>query len=75
MARSLGGLKRKKLTTESPKDAEVTCSDRTGSDHEYKEELKVGTENNQRIVAVKPSGSGSEFVLVYVRAWEHKDPS
>jgi len=57
------------------KDAEVTCSDRTGSDHEYKEELKVGTENNQRIVAVKPSGSGSEFVLVYVRAWEHKDPS
>ncbi len=56
-------------------DAEVTCNDRSTSDHEFKEELKVGTENNQRIVAVKPNGSGSEFILVYVRAWEHKDPS
>src|SRR5262249_29643056 len=36
------------------KDGEVTCEDRTGH-HEYTQELKVGTENNQRIVAVKPS--------------------
>jgi hypothetical protein len=50
------------------KDAEVTCDDHSGSDHGYKEELKVGTENNQRIVAVKPRGNGSEFALVYVRA-------
>ena len=55
------------------KDAEVTCDDHSGSDHEYKEELKVGTENNQRIVAVKPSGKGSEFALVYVRAHDAKD--
>lgn len=54
------------------KDAEVTCGDHH-SDHEYKQELKVGTENNQRIVAVKPSGKGTEFVLVYVRARDEKD--
>jgi hypothetical protein len=54
------------------KNAEVTCEG-DGSDHEYKEELKVGTENNQRIVAVKPRTSGSEFTLVFVRAWESKD--
>ena len=51
------------------RDAEVTCDNR-GGDHSYREELKVGTENNQRIVAVKPSGNGSEFALVYVRAWD-----
>ncbi len=30
-------------------------------------ELKVGSENLQRVVAVKPSGKGSEYSLVYVR--------
>jgi hypothetical protein len=54
------------------KDAEVACDDHD-SGHEYKEELKVGTENNQRVVAIKPTGKGSEFALVYVRAWDHKD--
>ena len=54
------------------KDAEVTC-DGNESGHDYKEELKVGTENNQRILAIKPTSKGSEFALVYVRAWEHKD--
>jgi hypothetical protein len=55
------------------KDAEVTCDDHSGSGHEYKEELKVGTENNQRIVAIKPRNNGSEFTLVYVRAWGGND--
>ena len=55
------------------KDAEVTCDDRNGSDHGYKEELKVGTENNQRVVAIKPKNSGTEFTLVYVRAWGGND--
>jgi len=55
------------------KDADVTCEDHSGSDHGYKEELKVGTENNQRIVAIKPRNSGSEFTLVYVRAWGGND--
>src|SRR5260370_610677 len=54
------------------RDSEVTCDDHGGSDHSYREELKVGTEYNQRIVAVKPSGNGSEFALVYVRAWDDK---
>jgi len=54
-------------------NAEVSCDDRNGSDHEYREELKVGTENNQRIMAIKPMNNGSEFALVYVRAWEHKE--
>jgi hypothetical protein len=56
----------------SDKDSEVTCHGE-GSDHEYKEELKVGTENNQRIVAIKPKSNGSEFTLVFVRAWGSKD--
>lgn len=30
-------------------------------------ELKVGVESKQRVVAVKPSGKGSEFSLVYVQ--------
>jgi len=55
------------------KDADVTCDDRNGSDHGYKEELKVGTENNQRVVAIKPKNSGTEFTLVYVRAWGGND--
>jgi hypothetical protein len=55
------------------KDAEVTCKSGEGSGHDYKEELKVGTESNQRIMAVKPRGDGSEFALVYVRAHDDKD--
>lgn len=55
------------------KDDPVTCNDNDRSDHDYKQELKVGTENNQRIIAVKPSGKGSEFALVYVRAHDNKD--
>jgi hypothetical protein len=54
------------------KDAEVTC-DGHDSGHGYKEELKVGTENNQRVVAIKPRGNGSEFAVVYVRTWDGSD--
>ena len=54
------------------KDAEVTCEGHD-SGHDYREVLKVGTENNQRIMAVKSKNNGSEFALVYVRAWESKD--
>lgn len=53
-------------------DTEVTC-DGHESDREYKEVLKVGTENNQRVIAVGPSGKGSVFALVYVRASNKKD--
>ena len=54
-------------------DNEVTCDSGKNGNGEYKQELKVGTENNQRIVAIKPTGDGSEFVLVYVRAHDDKD--
>jgi len=52
------------------KDAEVTCDSHDGSGHDYREVLKVGTENNQRIMAIKPRNNGSEFALVYVRTRE-----
>lgn len=42
---------------------ELTCEGESGSDTE----LKVGTRDNQHIVAVEPSGKGSNFSLVYVR--------
>jgi hypothetical protein len=43
--------------------AELTCSDSGGSNIE----LKVGTKENQHIVAVRPDGKGSSFSLVYLR--------
>ena len=36
-------------------------------------ELKVGTEGNQHLVAIKPDGKGARFALVYVRAHTGKD--
>lgn len=42
---------------------ELTCEGSSGANIE----LKVGTKENQHIVAVEPAGSGSEFSLVYVR--------
>ncbi len=42
---------------------ELTCQGGSGSNVE----LKVGTRENQHIVAVEPEGKGSSFSLVYVR--------
>jgi hypothetical protein len=42
---------------------ELTCGGSSGSNVE----LKVGTKENQHIVAVEPDGKGSSFSLVYVR--------
>ena len=42
---------------------ELTCEHDGG----HNVELKVGTKDNQHIVAIEPSGSGSNFSLVYVR--------
>jgi hypothetical protein len=36
-------------------------------------ELKVGTEGNQHVVSVKPSGHGSRFALVYLHMHTGKD--
>ena len=51
-------------------DSPVTCE---GSGHEYDKALKAGTQKNQHIVAVKSSGKGSTFAVVYVRAWDSRD--
>ena len=48
----------------------VTCDK---SDSGESLELKVGTEGNQHIVAVKPSSKGTRFALVYVRMHTGKD--
>jgi len=48
----------------------VSCGNNNGGDSV---ELKVGTEGNQHIVAVKPTGQGSRFALVYVRIHTGKD--
>jgi hypothetical protein len=42
---------------------DLTCEGASGSNVE----LKVGTKENQHIVAVEPDGKGSSFSLVYVR--------
>jgi len=48
----------------------VSCRKEEGGDSV---ELKVGTDDNQHIVAVKPDGKGSRFALVYVRTHAGKD--
>lgn len=52
-------------------DAEVNC-DNAQTGHEYKELLRVGTQNNQRDVAIRPNGNGSDFALIFVRTWDDK---
>lgn len=47
----------------NPGSHELTCEGTTG----VNVELKVGTKENQHIVAVEPEGKGSSFSLVYVR--------
>ena len=48
----------------------VSCRDSGGGDSV---ELKVGTEENQHVVSVKPEGKGTRFALVYVRAHAGKE--
>ena len=48
----------------------VTC-DKTDSGDGL--ELKVGTEGNQHLVAIKPNSKGTRFALVYVRMHTGKD--
>jgi hypothetical protein len=50
-------------THEDGESHELTCEGPSGNNIE----LKVGTKENQHIVAVEPQGSGSSFSLVYVR--------
>jgi len=45
---------------------ELTCSD-SGHSEAGKLDLAVGVPERQRIVSIKPNGSGTEFALVYVQ--------
>jgi hypothetical protein len=49
---------------QSSDEKEINCDKGT---HGLDVELKAGTPDREHIVAVKPSGSGSEFALVYVQ--------
>jgi hypothetical protein len=48
----------------------VACGNKGGGDSV---EIKVGTEGNQHIAAVKSNGKGSRFALVYVRMHTGKE--
>ena len=48
---------------DSSKSKELTCDQQSGSNIE----LKVGNQDNQRIVAIEPRGAGSKFALVHVQ--------
>ncbi len=50
----------------------VSCRNEGGGESV---EIKVGTEGNQHIAAIKPEGKGSRIALVYVRAHAGKDDS
>lgn len=51
------------LNDKGKSSRELTCVGSTGKNVE----LRVGTRDNQHIVAVEPEGKGSSFSLVYVR--------
>jgi hypothetical protein len=66
------------LHASSKQKNELTCNDKEddkkGMDiHPEDVQLKVGTDDRQRIVGFKRSGKGTEFSLVYVVAREGKD--
>jgi len=55
---------------------ELTCREDKKNNFKYDSKgmsLKVGTQKKQRIVAIKPDGSGTEFSLVYVVTREGKE--
>lgn len=59
-----GSIGNFKVEHNDKNDKELHC-DKEGDSSVV--ELKVGSENLQRVVAVKPDGKGSEYSLVYVR--------
>jgi hypothetical protein len=52
-----------KYSDKSSESHALTCDSSSGKNVE----LKVGTDENQHIVAVESEGKGSSFSLVYVR--------
>jgi hypothetical protein len=52
------------VTLSNKGSKEVSCGGNSGNIIE----LKVGTEDDQRLVSVQPNGKGSDFSLVYIHA-------
>src|SRR4051812_21133230 len=61
-----GSLGNVQIKTKSGDDSDALTCDKDDHGSETVE-LKVGAKSKQRVVAVKPSGKGSEFSLVYVQ--------
>jgi len=66
------------VNVSSKEKNDLTCDDKGDRKkgmniHPEDIQLKVGTEDRQRIVGFKPSGKGTEFSLVYVVTREGKD--
>ncbi len=53
-------------------DTPVDCSDAHGNSTD-EIQLKVGTRHHQRVVSVKPDGTGTRFALVYVNTRGEKE--
>jgi hypothetical protein len=58
---------KKELDSFNDESKELTCE---GSGNGNSTELKAGTPDRQRIVAVHPNGNGSRFALVYIQKRE-----
>ena len=63
----------KGLKEDHDKDANELRCDNHGSEEPGKLDLAVGVPNRQHIVAVKPSGKGTEFSTVFVQVKGGKD--
>jgi hypothetical protein len=61
-----GSVDHVQVKTKSGEDSDALTCDKNDNGSETVE-LKVGAKSKQRVVAVKPSGKGSEFSLVYVQ--------
>lgn len=57
------------ISHSSDKSKELKCDENSGDSVE----LKVGTEDNQHLVAIKPEGKGSKFALVLVKVHGKED--
>jgi hypothetical protein len=55
---------------DSEKNKDLSCDSKNSGDGT---DLKVGSPNKQRLVHVNPSGKGSEFTLLYLRAHGEQD--
>lgn len=67
-----GSIGKVNIEEKDKNGTELHCDSKGNSDVT---ELKVGTKGLQRVVAIKPSGKGSEYSLVYVRtSGSEKEP-